>query len=68
MLRLLDAGWERLMVRMRPQRRGADDLEELTGFLAAEAHQEPDRQRGAGPGQKVRCRSGRPSSAGACVG
>jgi hypothetical protein len=50
-LRLLDADGERLVFRMRAHSQGAallatdDELEELIGFVAAEANHEPDRRR-----------------------
>jgi hypothetical protein len=50
-LRLLDPDAERLVFRIRAHPNGAavtattDDLEELIGFVAAEAHHEPNRRR-----------------------
>ncbi|GAA3137115.1 hypothetical protein GCM10010530_66640 [Kribbella aluminosa] len=50
-LRLLDPGCERLVFRIRAHTDGAalpatgDDLDELLGFVAAEANHEPDRRR-----------------------
>jgi hypothetical protein len=50
-LRLLDADCERLVFRIRAHHDGAvlaatdDDLEELIGFVAAEANHEPNRRR-----------------------